>query len=117
MDQDTLDVQRKEGESKSAFYLTYPGKMDLADDIAGYVDSCWFIAPTTRGPVKAIAYSWKGIMCINLIEMACKKSIIPELTGILEKFNVESTVTEFCERRYDYFPMEELTAISQTMQY
>ena len=108
MDQDALDAERKEGEKKSAFFLSYLGKLDLPDDIAEYVGSCEVITPTTRGPVKAVAYSWKGIMCINLIEQACERSMIPELQRMLAEYAIDSSVTDPRERFYDHFPMEEL---------
>ena len=53
----------------------------------------------------------KAIMCVNLIEQACEKSIVPELQRMLAEYKVVSSVTDLRERFYDFFPMEELISV------
>ena len=84
MNQKVLDQERKAREKKSSFFISYTGKMDLPEEIAEYVDSYMLDSPTTRGPVKAASYSWRGRMYINLIEQTCEKRILPELVKILD---------------------------------
>ena len=107
-DQEKLDRQRREAEKQSAFFLTYPGKMDLPGDLAEYAESFFFISPTTRGPLKAVAWSWKNEIILNIIEQGCGKSIVPELQGILESWGTKSRKAETGMKYYDYYPMEEL---------
>lgn len=107
-DQEKLDRERREGEKSSAFFISYPGRTDLPEDIAKYVDTFYFNSPSTRGPLMATAYSWGKDMVVNMNELACEKSIVPAMIGLLEKYGVESRVTGQYELSYDYYPMEEL---------
>ena len=109
MNQEELDRKRKEEERKSAFYLTYVGKMDLPEDLADYAESFFFISPTTRGPLKISACSWKDQLILNVTEQACEKSVIPQLREILDQYATESRITDPGMKYYDYYPMEELT--------
>lgn len=109
MNQEKLDRKRKEEERKSAFYLTYAGKLDLPKDLADYAESFLFISPTTRGPLKISACSWKDQLILNVTEQACEKSIIPKLWEILDQYATESRITDPEMKYYDYYPMEELT--------
>ena len=108
LDQESLDQERKNGEKSSVFFISYAGKMDLADDIAEFVDSFYFNVPSTRGPVMATAYSWGKNLHINVTEVDCEKSIVPAMMGILKKYEVDSIQTEYRKLTYDYYPMEEL---------
>ena len=56
----------------------------------------------------ATAYSWGKDMVVNMNELACEKSIVPAMIGLLEKYGVESRATGQYELSYDYYPMEEL---------
>ncbi len=114
-DQEALYQDRKAGEKKSAFFISYPGKMDLPEDIGKYVDSCFFNTASTRGPLMAIAYSWRGKLCVNVSELACGKTIVPAMAAILKQYNVDSEYTNPCEIVYDYYPMEELLFSSNSV--
>ena len=98
MNQKVLDQERKAREKKSSFFISYTGKMDLPEEIADYVDSYMLDSPTTRGPVKATAYSWRGRMYINLIEQTCEKRILPELVKILDQFDAACTETDLGDK-------------------
>lgn len=108
MNQEAMDQERREQEKRAAFFISYLGRMDLPDDIAKHVESCYFNSPTTRGPLMAVAYSWRGSMVMNVSEMACQKTIVPEIVNILEQYSVENSVKDLGERSYDYYPLEEL---------
>ena len=108
MDQETLDQKRKEEEKKSAFYISYPGRIDLPGDIAEYVEDFYYNSPTTRGALRAAAYSWGGNMVVNISELNCEKTIAPAIREILKKFGVESRLSDLREASYDTYPMEEL---------
>lgn len=108
MNQEELDCTRREMEKQNAFFLIYTGRMDLPEDLAEYTESFFFACPTTRGPLKIVAYSWKGSITLNITEQACEKSIIPELQGILDRFSTQSRRTGSGMKCYDYYPMEEL---------
>ncbi|MBQ6365319.1 MAG: hypothetical protein IJI61_02790 [Oscillospiraceae bacterium] len=114
MNQKVLDQERKAREKKSSFFISYTGKMDLPEEIAEYVDSYMLDSPTTRGPVKAASYSWRGRMYINLIEQTCEKRILPELVKILDQFDAACTETDLGDKYYDYYPMEELISVDST---
>ncbi len=108
MNQEELDCTRREMEKQNAFFLIYTGRMDLPEDLAEYTESFFFACPTTRGPLKIVAYSWKGSITLNITKQACEKSIIPELQGILDRFSTQSRRTGSGMKCYDYYPMEEL---------
>ena len=108
MDQEVLDQKRKEEEKKCAFYISYPGRIDLPGDIAEHVEDFYYNSPTTRGALRAAAYSWGNNMVVHVSELNCEKTIVPAFREILMKFGVESQVSDLREASYDYFPMEEL---------
>ncbi len=113
-DQEKLDRERREGEKSSAFFISYPGRTDLPKDIAKYVDAFYFNGPSTRGPLMVTANSWGKDMYVNMNELACEKSIVPAMIGLLERYGVESRMIGQYDLSYDYYPMEELLRGSGT---
>ena len=109
MNQEELDRRRREDERQKAFFLSYLGKMDLPEDLAEHTESFFSVTPTTRGPLRITAYSWKNELILNVTEQACEKSIIPELQGILDSYATKSRKADRGMKCYDYYPMEELT--------
>ncbi len=107
-DREALERKREREGRKTAFYVSYPGRADLPADLASYVESFYFNSPTTRGAIKANAYSWGPNMVIHINEQMCKKTIAPAMKEILRQNGVESSLSEPVETSYDYYPMEEL---------
>ena len=99
----------RDDERQKAFFLSYLGKMDLPEDLAEHTESFFSVSPTTRGPLRITAYSWKNELILNVTEQACEKSIIPELQGILDRYATKSRKADHGMKCYDYYPMEELT--------
>ena len=108
LDQDRLDVERRESARKSTYFLSYLGHIDHGEAIEPYIDSFDYYSTVTRVPIVASGFERNGILHFKTLEIGCEHSIAPVLLEIARAYGLEGKMEDSFELCFDSFPMEEL---------
>ena len=108
LDQDALDIKRKESSQKMAFFHSYIGRLDDAPGLAPYTKSVDVSMAVTRNPIVALTYSRYDKIYCTLEETGVKKSIVPAMMEVAEENGISCDLIGSGQLCLDTFPMEEL---------
>lgn len=108
LDQDALDIKRKESSQDIAFFHSYTGRLDDAAGLARYIKDIDVHIAVTRNPIAAMTYSRYDTIYCTLEETGLRKSIVPAIIEVADESGLSCDLIGSGELCMDTFPMEEL---------
>ena len=108
LDQDALDIKRKQASQQIAFFHSYTGSLDDAAGLARYIKDIDLHMAVTRNPIVAETYSrYDNIYC-TLEETGVMRSIVPAMMEVADENGISCSLIGSGKLCVDTFPMEEL---------
>lgn len=92
-DQQKWDEIRKKEEVKSAYFLSYFGKVDLMKEAEPYLKDIFVYLPGTRSPLTMSALSYGDIMNISVTQSFESDEFVTQMKKCLEDINIDATLS------------------------